>query len=190
MASRTLSRPASASSLLSGHASVFSKADPTAGNHIIQQLFPDENRWQTITSIENARPWSRPDVTWTDMKASRASLSTTRTSTANYELTMPSHFPTYSRRGRGPTTYANSFLLPELSRDSSLSSSPSLRSLRLQERGVPYSPMSSYAGGRTPLERPRTAAMLPRTTSTPKMEPWQDPCVAGIGYNSKFYYRA
>lgn len=179
------------------YSSAFPKADPSAGAHILQQIYPNENMYHTITQIENARPWSGgADVAWMDMKASRSSLATLRSGlSTSFELTHPGHFPHYSRRSRGPTTYDYSIPLPNLHSSSSgstlhsLSSSPSLRSLRLEQRQRARTGRSTA----TLLEQPPSSKALMASTPTPSKlvnPPWSDTQVAGLGYSSKFYYRA
>ena len=186
------------------------KADPTRGSHgdhILQRLYPNEGHYATITEIECARPWSRGSLTWTDMKASRGSLSTLRSSpSAKHELTMPQHYPHYSRRSRGPPSYtmsnvraAGDLSVGSLLRSSSsanalgsLGSSPSLRSLRLEQRtqarnGPAWHLESSASFKAEQQQRPKTA--MQRSASSSKIENWRDPMVAGIGYAQKFYYR-
>lgn len=195
-----IARPATATSL-----GTFSQADP-ANNWYRDPstLFPGKSPYSSITHIEGERPWSHPATTWDNLTASRGSITTLRTNdTARHELTMPEHYPNFSRRGRGPPTFAyglshssslgslQSLPTPLESSLSTLSCAPSHRSLRLEERHQQYRQgmMRPGSAHRSPslaklLERPKTATLSSKTA-----EVWKDKRVAGIGYASKFYYR-
>ena len=200
-----IARPVSATDLL---AVTYTQAEPVKNWYKNPQaLFPTESKWDTITMIENARPWSRPDTTWANHTASQGSLSSLRrTATAKYELAMPEHYPSFSRRSRGPPVYNHRMptmstdqLIEHCSRNSlngsssrtslsgsaslgSLSRTPSQRSLRLEELRQSRSGRPRTSESRpTILERPTSAA-------SPNPEGWRDPMKGGLGYGTKFYY--
>jgi len=147
------------------------------------QLHPNEPHFSSMARLDAARPWSQgPSTALEDLKtmstisASRGSLQVLRTDpSARNELTMMSqvHFPMFSRRGRGAIGYTNEKAPRHL-------------------EGAAY-PIRPTTSTKSPLTRtPSTYSKRPlfgADPPKPKIEPWNDPMVAGLGYGGKFYSR-